>query len=393
MRTIRTRMNSTLGPARQPSRGDHPPGSSAQAGAAQRIDLGDLRRMLDQLVAAGAPGAAAWIQDERGAQQAASGVADLRTGQPMRPDLHFRAGSMTKSLVATVVLQLVAEGGLSLEDTVQRWQPGILPYGEQLTIRRLLSHTSGVPDYVPTVYPTLYGSRQGRLRVWTPRELVALVAGQPLRFPPGTSWSYANTGYILLGLIVEAATGRTLGRELARRISEPLGLRGTLFPVSSTGIPVPRSRGYSLPQDSQGQVLSGPLLDFTALSPSWAGAAGGLVSDLEDLTRFFRTLLGGGLVPPGLLAEMLETVAFPPGAVPFPLQDRYGLGLSEVDTPAGRLVGHAGGIPGFLSIVLSTPDGRRQLGLMINALYAPDPVYGAFIQASRELGTRLLVQQ
>jgi beta-lactamase family protein len=93
-----------------------------------------------------------------------SGLADLRAGEPMRPDLHFRAGSMTKSLVATVVLQLVAEGRLSLEDTVDRWLPGILPYGDQLTIRRLLNHTSGVPDYVATVYPTLYGSRQGRLR-------------------------------------------------------------------------------------------------------------------------------------------------------------------------------------------------------------------------------------
>ncbi|HZC99835.1 MAG TPA: serine hydrolase domain-containing protein [Actinomycetes bacterium] len=217
------------------------------------------------------------------------------------------------------------------------------------------------------------GSRQGRLRVWTPRELVALVAGQPLRFPPGTSWSYANTGYILLGLIVEAATGRTLGRELARRILEPLGLRGTRFPVSSTGIPMPRSRGYSLPQDPPGQVLGGPLLDLTAESPSWGRAAGALVSDLEDLTRFFRALLGGRLLPPELLAEMLETVPFPSGAVPLALEDRYGLGLAEVDTPTGRLVGHPGGIPGFLSIVLSTPDGRRQLGIMINALSAPIP--------------------
>ncbi|HZD69467.1 MAG TPA: serine hydrolase domain-containing protein [Actinomycetes bacterium] len=357
----------------------------------RRIDPGELRRQLDQIVAAGAPGAAAWTQDETGAQQAASGVANLRTGQPMQPDLHFRAGSITKSFVATVVLQLAADGRLSLQDTVERWLPRILPYGDQLTIRRLLNHTSGVPDYVPTVYQTLYGSRSGRSRAWTPRELVALVAGQPLRFPPGTSWSYANTGYILLGLIVEAATGRTLAQELARRILEPLGLRGTRFPVNSPGIPMPRSRGYSLPQDPKGDVLGGPLLDLTAENPSWAGAAGALVSDLEDLTRFFRTLLGGRLLPPELLAEMLTTVPFPPGAVPLPLLDRYGLGLTEVDTPAGHLVGHPGGIPGFLSIVLSTPDGGRQLALMINALYAPDPVYGAFIQAFRELGMRLLV--
>jgi len=114
------------------------------------------------------------------------------------------------------------------------------------------------------------------------------------------------------------------------------------------------------------------------------------VSTLEDLSQFFRALLGGRLLPPGLLAEMLSTVAVPPGSVPLPLYDRYGLGLLEVETPAGRLIGNAGGIPGFLSIVLSTRDGRRQLGVMINVLPAPDPVYGAFAQVFRQLGTPLL---
>jgi D-alanyl-D-alanine carboxypeptidase len=135
-------------------------------------------------VAAGAPGAAAWTQDETGAQQAASGVADLRSGQPMRPDLHFRAGSITKSFVATVVLQLAADGRLSLQDTVERWLPRILPYGDQLTIRRLLNHTSGVPDYDAEPIRTLFGSFQGRFCIWTPQELVGLVADQPPLFLP-----------------------------------------------------------------------------------------------------------------------------------------------------------------------------------------------------------------
>jgi D-alanyl-D-alanine carboxypeptidase len=115
-----------------------------------------------------------------------------------------------------------------------------------------------------------------------------------------------------------------------------------------------------------------------------------LVSDLEDLTRFFRALLGGRLLPPGLLAEMLPTVTVPPGSIPLPLYDRYGLGLLETETPAGRLVGNAGGIPGFLSIVLSTHDGRRQLGIMINVLVAPVVVVEAFMQVVRDLGVRLL---
>jgi D-alanyl-D-alanine carboxypeptidase len=209
----------------------------------------ELQRLLDRLVAAGVPGAAGWVQDDSGARQAASGVADLRTGRPMRPELHFRAGSLTKSLVATVVLQLVAEGRLSLQDSLQRWLPGILPYGEQVTIRQLLNHTSGVPQNWATIEQTLYRSSGGRFRVWTPRELVALVADQPPGFPPGTAWSYPNTGYLLLGLVVEAASGSTLGQELHRRIFGPLGLHGTSFPETSSGIPSPRSRGYSLPLD------------------------------------------------------------------------------------------------------------------------------------------------
>jgi len=206
----------------------------------------------------------------------------------------------------------------------------------------------------------------------------------------GTAWSYSNTGYVLLGLIVEAATGNTLARELVRCIFGPLGLRDTLLPGNSPGIPSPASRGYSLRLSPQGEVITGPLLDFTAQNPSWAWAAGALVSTLEDLGHFFRVLLAGRLLPPGLLAEMLSTVTVPPGSVPLPLYDRYGLGLLEVETPAGRLVGNVGGIPGFLSIVLSTPNGRRQLGVMINVLAAPDPVYEAFTQVFRELGARLL---
>jgi D-alanyl-D-alanine carboxypeptidase len=219
---------------------------------------------------------------------------------------------------------------------------------------------------------------------------VALVADQPPGFPPGTAWSYSNTGYILLGLVVEAASGSTLGQELHRRIFGPLGLNGTSFPETSPGIPSPRSRGYSLPLGPQGEPLDGPLLDVTAQNPSWAWAAGALVSDLEDLTCFFRALLGGWLLPPGLLAEMLPTVTVPPGSIPLPLYDRYGLGLLETETPAGRLVGMVGGIPGFLSIVLSTHDGRRQLGVMINVLVAPVVVVEAFMQVVRELGVRLL---
>jgi D-alanyl-D-alanine carboxypeptidase len=353
--------------------------------------LEKLRGLLDGLVAAGAPGAAAWIQNEDGGLQAAGGVADISTGRPMEARLCFRAGSLTKSLVATVVLQLVAESRLSLADTLERWLPGILPYGDQVTIRQLLGHTSGVPHHWATIERALYGSRQGRLHAWTPQELVALVAGRPPDFPPGTAWSYSNTGYILLGMVVETAGDATLAQELQRRIVEPLGLRRTCLPGDAE-LPGPMSRGYSLRVGPGGEALDGPLLDFTVQSPSWAWAAGALVSNLEDLVGFFRALLGGRLLPPRLLAEMLSTVPVPPGSIPLPLYDRYGLGLLETGTPAGRLVGQLGGIPGYLSMVLSTPDGRQQLGVMINMLVATDAVYEAFMRMFRELSFTHLSQ-
>jgi D-alanyl-D-alanine carboxypeptidase len=355
----------------------------AVAPAPQRIDPGELRRLLDQVVAAGAPGAAALVRDEHGIQQAASGLADLRTGRPMRPGLTYRVASVTKPFVATVVLQLAAEGRLSLSDTVERWLPGILPYGDQVSIRQLLNHTSGVPEYLLVPLLGLYESKQGRFRSWTPRELVALVADQPPLFPPGTTYSYSNTNYVLAGLIVEAATGNTLRHELTGRIIRPLRLRDTFFPINRPDIPGRNARGYSLPLGDQGPVLDGPLLDFTVYNPSLAWAAGNLVSDLDDLARFFRALLGGRLLSPGLLTEMTTTVPIGQGA-------GYGLGLLVLETPCGRLIGHDGGIPGFITIVLSTQDGRRQLGVMVNEFFTTPAVDQAYSQVVVQIAMRLL---
>ena len=175
---------------------------------------------------------------------------------------------------------------------MERWLPGILPYGDQVTIRKLLNHTSGIPDNALEPLVTLY-TFPWTVAAWTPRELVALIADRPPDFPPGTAWSYSNTGYVLAGMIVEAATGRTLGQELTRRIMRPLGLRDTFFPVNRPTIPGPNPRGYSLPLVDE----AGPLLDFTVYNPSLAWGAGNLISDLGDLERFFRALLGGRLLP------------------------------------------------------------------------------------------------
>jgi D-alanyl-D-alanine carboxypeptidase len=185
---------------------------------------------------------------------------------------------------------------------------------------------------------------------------------------------------VLAGMIVEAATGRKLGQELTRRIIRPLRLRDTVFPVNRPDIPGPNPRGYSLFLEDE----TSPLLDLTVYNPSLAWGAGNLISDLGDLTRFFRALLGGRLLPPRLLAAM--TTPVDTGQPGF----GYGLGLAMMETPSGRLIGHDGAIPGFFNHVWSTQDGRRQLGVMINELFAPTAVIEAFLQVVRELSARLL---
>jgi D-alanyl-D-alanine carboxypeptidase len=340
-----------------------------------------LRPHLDQIVAAGAPGAVALVN--RGghrAFQGAAGVADLRTGRPMHPHDRFRAGSTTKSFVATVVLQLVDESRLSLTDTVEDWLPGALPYGDRVQIRQLLNHTSGVPDNLLPLLAGLY--RGDRFRSWEPDELVALVADRPQEFAAGSRWSYSNTGYVLAGMIVERVTGQDLGRELERRIFRPLRLRDTSFPVHSPFIGGRHAKGYSLDRDSDLEPVEGPLLDFTVYEPSLAWAAGNLVSDVDDIARFYAALLGGRLLSPARLAEMKTPVdTKSPRA-------RYGLGLWIRESPYGPVFGGDGDIVGFSNTVLSSEDGTRQAGLMINAQAAPAavdrPVKEAIDQAIRE---------
>ncbi len=336
-----------------------------------------LRPLVDSIVAAGAPGAAAILDDGRRVRAAASGVADLRTHRPMRPDLTFRAGSLTKPMVATVVLQLVGEGKLSLSDTVEQWLPGILPYGDQVTVRHLLTMSSGIPEYLRgQVIIDVHTTPTGRFRSWAPRELVALVAARPPSFAPGTALEYSNTNYVLAGLIVEAASGASLGRELTRRVFRPLGLRDTSFPVNNPTIAGRNARGYSLPVDPRtGPVETGSPQDFTVLNPSFTWAAGNVVSNLEDLTRFLSALLRGRLLPPALLAEMKTPLDTGDPEV------GYGLGLQIITTPCGPVIGHNGSIPGFHTMVLATEDGRRQFGLMVNEYFLSRAGLQAFDQA------------
>jgi len=320
---------------------------------------------LDRVVAAGAPGAVALA----GGRTAAAGVADVRTGRPLRAGDAVRIGSITKSFTAVVALQLVGEGRLRLDDTLGRRLPGVLPYGDRITLRQLLNHTSGVPDDLATPLLELY--RGDPFRVWTPAETIALIRDQPPRFPAGTGWAYSNTEYVLIGLMIERVTGDTLERQLDRRIVRPLGLRHTSFPVRSSGLGRDASRGYSLDFGPSGPV-AGTLRDLTDYSPSFAWAGGNGVSTVRDVARFYRSLLRGRLLAPRLLRQALAGVETGrPGR-------RYGFGLELRDTPYGTLVGHEGDLPGFSIKALSSRDGRRQAVVSVNLKFAQPAVEDAF---------------
>ena len=325
-----------------------------------------IRDALDRVVAAGAPGAVAIA----GGRPLAAGVADVGSGRPLRAADRLRIGSVTKSFVAAVALQLVGEGRLALGDTLGRRLPGVLPYGEDITLRQLLNHTSGVPDDVVTPLMDVFGGAP--LRIWSPEQLVEHVRGDPPRFAPGTGWAYSNTDYVLVGMMIEEVTGHSLERELDDRIVRPLGLRHTSFPVRAASLGRGASHGYSLDLGPGGHPVEGTLRDVSTYSPSFAWASGNGVSTIGDVARFYRALLDGELLAPALLREALRPVATGrPGR-------SYGLGLNMRDSPYGTLVGHDGDVPGFSIVALASRDGRRQAVVAVNMKFAPPAVDAAF---------------
>jgi D-alanyl-D-alanine carboxypeptidase len=321
-----------------------------------------LQAAIDQLVKDGIPGVIALTRDGRSESHATSGVANLATGAGVNPGDRFRIGSVTKSFTSTVVLQLVGDGRLSLDDSVEKLLPGLVPNGGNITVRELLNHTSGLFDYAddgdPTVAINPYFVQRDWDYVWQPRQLVAVAVSHSPNFAPGTAWRYSNTGYILLGLIVEAVTHRNLKDEIESRIIEPLDLESTSFPITDPDIDGPHTHGYytNIPPE----YGLGTTFDLTTFSPSWAWAAGGIVSTVNDVARFYRALLEGRLLRPTQLQQMETTV-------PTPLGVDYGLGVFRIDTPCGPAWGHDGDFPGYLTISLTTPDGARQVVLLLNS--------------------------
>ncbi|WBB76082.1 serine hydrolase [Micromonospora sp. WMMD1128] len=332
------------------------PTASAAPTHAGRPDA--VQGHLDRLVSdQGFPGALASVRGTgHRVRDYTAGVGDRTTGRDVPTNGTVRIGSNTKTFTAVVVLQLVGEGRIDLDATVERYLPGMVRGhgndGRRITVRHLLQQTSGLPDYDEVLFTGPQDLVDRAHAYLEPRSLVDAALTRPSRFAPGAKWEYSNTNYVLAGLIVERVTERPVGEEITRRIIEPLRLRGTSWPgVGEQRLAGRHPRGYVA-------VAPGaPWVDVTEMDPSFGWAAGQLVSTPGDLRTFFEALLAGRLLKPAQQAAMMRTVPAPefePGGV-----WAYGLGIARHDLPCGgHAWGHGGDIQGFETRNLATTDGR-----------------------------------
>ncbi|MDA0637408.1 serine hydrolase [Nonomuraea sp. MCN248] len=322
---------------------------------------GELRATLEAIHEAGMYGVYSAVRDGGSSWKGASGVADVRTGRPVKPDMVHRVGSISKTFTAVAVLQQVERGKVALDAPVSRYLPDLIT-GDAITVRMLLNHTSHLADYIPGAFPSLLeGSldslEEHRYRRVEPEELVRLGLAFPPTGQPGTTpGSYSNTNYILAGLLLEKVSGMDAERYITRHVIQKAGLRRTSFPRTPR-IPGPSSGAY---ESFYG--LFDPPRDFGVYDMSWAGTAGAVVSTMDDLNRFYRELLRGKLIRSGTLAEMQRTVPVAAGGGLIP----YGLGIYAADLPCGRFWGHDGAVWGMLTQSLSSPDGSRQISVGLN---------------------------
>jgi D-alanyl-D-alanine carboxypeptidase len=265
------------------------------------------------------------------------GEADRDTGSEMRPHDRFVVGSVTKPMVATLVLQLVESGRVRLSDTVERWLPGLVPGGGRITLEQLLSHRSGLPDYFDHVNIG---------QAYEPEQLVKVALAEGERTAPGTG-AYSNTNFVLLGLIVEKATGRPLAQQLEHRVFGPAGMRDASLAPAGGGDP--EIRGYT------------KTTDVTPTDRSGAWAAGGVVASARDLDSFVTSLVQGDLLSRSTVRDMTTSR----GRLT-DLDIDYGLGVQAGTVSCGDAVGHFGVVRGFATAMWALDGGNRSVVVMVN---------------------------
>ncbi len=357
------------------------------------------------LKANGIPGAIVLVRSpEKGDWSAAFGVARIGTDTPPSPEDHVRIGSITKSLTATVILQLQHEGKLAITDQISRYLPGV-PNGENITIHQLAEMRSGLYSYTddPAFAATLEKRPQ---TVWTPWQLLDIAFTHAPNFLPGSQYEYSNTNYVLLGLVIEKLTGMSASAAFHTRIFDPLGLRNTTLPApTDSAFATPHPRGYMwgpneafegpLPDAQLKSALAGELspADHTDDNPSWAWTAGGVISRAEDVADFTEAMVAGSLLDDTTrqwrLASLKPMTAGDTADLGF---GTYGFGLEG----AGPMYGHPGNMVGFAGLAVHDPIAGNTVVVLATVYLTPqgDPPQNAlfrpiFAQLYPEIDERL----
>ncbi|MGW6060721.1 serine hydrolase domain-containing protein [Streptomyces sp. NPDC055189] len=350
---------------------------------------------LNDIVEQGTPGVIAGVRDGHRVWNGRAGVGDLSVDRPRSTREKFRIASVTKIFTATVLLKLEAKGKLSLDDSLEKWLPGVVrAEGYRpgaITVRHLLNHTSGIFDYnMDEKFRAMYAGEEfdkNRYTRWAPIELVDIALAHPPNFQPEQGsrpgrpgkWDYSDTNYILAGMIIEKVTGGTYKKAVERLIIKPLALRGTVVPAASPKIPSPHARHYStLFEDGP----SPKVYDVTEFSPTVAFSAGQMISTVGDVNTFLSKLLGGEVLPAAQQRELLDAVPVDGDKGHGGPEDVYGLGIRHFELADDCWAwGHGGMIPGSATRTLASADGRHVMTMNRNGDWGEQKLEDAAVEA------------
>jgi D-alanyl-D-alanine carboxypeptidase len=348
------------------------PTGTPHSGAQGKGPGAALDGALRSLVArhGGPPGVIAIVQRGQHREVHAFGVRNIETGQPMRPNDRTRVASAAKAFSGGVALSLVSKGQLSLGDTIGERLPELPDAWSEVTLRQLLNHTSGIPDFSldKGFEKDLLASLK---KARPPEKLLTYVYGKDLLFEPGSRYHYSNSDNVAVALMVEAATGSSYESQLRKQVYEPLGLKKTTLP-RGPNLEEPFIHGYD--NDPKDQ----PLEDQSELiAAGWSWASGGIVSTPSDLNRFIRGYVGGDLFDRRVRAQQRRVVEGGSSDPPGPGDNSAGLAVFRYETKCGTMWGHTGNTPGYTQFIAASPNGKRSVVVSVNEQLTPRPQDGA----------------
>ncbi|OLT38163.1 hypothetical protein BJF79_05355 [Actinomadura sp. CNU-125] len=332
--------------------------AQAEIGAAKN-EMAVLKAM-QEVVKAGFPGVLVSVKGKDGeTRDYSAGLGDREKGEEPPKNAFVRVGSNTKTFTAVAVLQLVGEGKMKLDEPIDTYLPGVVEgpdySGKKITVRNLLGHSSGIPDYTQWADAD---TGKAPMKTYTAEELLKPALEHKADFPVGKTRAYSNTNYIIAGMLVEKLDGKPVGEAVTERVIERAGLKDTTWPKpGDKSVPEPRMEGYIAPP-------GGELKKATEIDPSISGAAGMVISTPRDMNKFQTAVISGKLLPDAQLKEMQKTVKGGPDDMP---DTEFGLGLDKTTLSCTEIWGHGGDIHGYESRGGVTADGR-EVTIVVNAL-------------------------